>query len=449
MNRLDSYTPLGLLAVRRRRRGRRRAPRSSRSASWSPRPATSSRCTPRSTGCPINLCVPVPDGVAAEHAAFATVGAIAMQGVRRAEVAARRDGLRHRARADRPARRPAARRLRRPGRRPRHGRGPLPGGREGRRAALRRARTTTASRRSSRCCSSATGGLGADHVFLAAGGDSNGPVEVAARLARDRARVVDIGKTRLDLPVERLLREGARRPLLAVLRAGSLRRPRTSSRASTTRPATSAGPSGATSACFLDLLADGSVDVATLVSGVHPIEEADRGLRAAGRRVAAGHRLPASLPRRRSPSAPRRAHACRHRRPPRRRAGPAEPPVGRHRAARLHRRRQLRHLDAAAAPREATPASTWSRWPRPGRCRRSTPSASSASSTITTDADDGPRRPDARRRLRRDAAPLARRLRLPGARARQGRLRREAARPRPRSSSTASSTPSSGPATTG
>ncbi len=35
---------------------------------------------------PTNLCVAVPDGVAPEHAAFATVGAIAMQGVRRAEV---------------------------------------------------------------------------------------------------------------------------------------------------------------------------------------------------------------------------------------------------------------------------------------------------------------------------------------------------------------------------
>src|SRR5271165_6799856 len=35
---------------------------------------------------PINMCVPVPGGVAPEHAAFATVGAIAMQGVRRAEV---------------------------------------------------------------------------------------------------------------------------------------------------------------------------------------------------------------------------------------------------------------------------------------------------------------------------------------------------------------------------
>src|SRR3954470_4343220 len=35
---------------------------------------------------PLNLCVPVPDGVPAEQAAFSTVGAIAMQGVRQAEV---------------------------------------------------------------------------------------------------------------------------------------------------------------------------------------------------------------------------------------------------------------------------------------------------------------------------------------------------------------------------
>src|SRR5580658_2652740 len=35
---------------------------------------------------PTNMCVPVPQGVSPEHAAFATVGAIAMQGVRRAEV---------------------------------------------------------------------------------------------------------------------------------------------------------------------------------------------------------------------------------------------------------------------------------------------------------------------------------------------------------------------------
>ncbi|MFE7579975.1 bi-domain-containing oxidoreductase [Streptomyces gardneri] len=45
-----------------------------------------------------------------------------------------------------------------------------------------------------------TGGHGVDQVYLAAGGGSNQPVELAARLARDRGRVVDIGKCRLDLP---------------------------------------------------------------------------------------------------------------------------------------------------------------------------------------------------------------------------------------------------------
>ena len=45
-----------------------------------------------------------------------------------------------------------------------------------------------------------TGSAGADHVFLTAGGNTNQPVEIAAELARDRARVVDIGKCKLDLP---------------------------------------------------------------------------------------------------------------------------------------------------------------------------------------------------------------------------------------------------------
>ena len=35
---------------------------------------------------PANLCVAVPDGVRAEHAAFATIGAIAMQGYRQSEM---------------------------------------------------------------------------------------------------------------------------------------------------------------------------------------------------------------------------------------------------------------------------------------------------------------------------------------------------------------------------
>ncbi|PRX45636.1 putative dehydrogenase [Prauserella shujinwangii] len=45
-----------------------------------------------------------------------------------------------------------------------------------------------------------TGGHGVDQVYLAAGGATNEPVELAARLSRDRGRVVDIGKCSLNLP---------------------------------------------------------------------------------------------------------------------------------------------------------------------------------------------------------------------------------------------------------
>ena len=148
---------------------------------------------------PVNLCVPVPDGVAPEHAAFATVGAIAMQGVRRAEVqlgdvacviglglvgqlAARLlvaagvrvvglDVLEDRCRLAEKAG-----------------------------AVLCAAPSEDGMAAITQALGQLTDGRGADHVLLAAGGSSNEPVEAAARLARDRARVVDIGKTRLDLP---------------------------------------------------------------------------------------------------------------------------------------------------------------------------------------------------------------------------------------------------------
>jgi predicted dehydrogenase/threonine dehydrogenase-like Zn-dependent dehydrogenase len=148
---------------------------------------------------PENLCVPVPDGVAPDLAAFATVGAIALHGVRRAEaqlgetacviglglvgqlvvqilvaagvrvvgldvVAARCELAEHAGAIACAA--------------------PSPEGLD----------------RIGHVLTDLTGGLGADHVFLAAGGTSNTPVHAAALLARDRARVVDIGKCRLDLP---------------------------------------------------------------------------------------------------------------------------------------------------------------------------------------------------------------------------------------------------------
>ena len=44
-----------------------------------------------------------------------------------------------------------------------------------------------------------TTGIGIDCTFITAGGASNGPVEVAIEIARDRGQIVDVGKTKLDL----------------------------------------------------------------------------------------------------------------------------------------------------------------------------------------------------------------------------------------------------------
>ncbi len=148
---------------------------------------------------PVNLCAAVPRGVAPEHAAFATVGAIAMQGVRRAEpqlgetslviglgligqlvvrllVAA---GVRVVGLDVIEARCKLAEQ----------------GGAVSCAAPDDEGLATVAA-----ALDDLTSGRGADHVFLAAGGSSNGPVETAAKLVRDRGRVVDIGKTKLDLP---------------------------------------------------------------------------------------------------------------------------------------------------------------------------------------------------------------------------------------------------------
>jgi threonine dehydrogenase-like Zn-dependent dehydrogenase len=148
---------------------------------------------------PSNLCAVVPKGVLPEHAAFSTVGAIAMHGVRRAEVqlgdtacviglglvgqlvvrllvasgvrVTGLDVLEERCRAAEKAG-----------------------------ADLCAPPTDEGIDAVQQALGEISGGRGADHLFLAAGGSSNGPVEAAARLARDRAHVVDIGKTRLDLP---------------------------------------------------------------------------------------------------------------------------------------------------------------------------------------------------------------------------------------------------------
>ena len=148
---------------------------------------------------PKNLCVAVPDNVSQVHAAFTTVGAIAMQGLRQSDAKLgetacviglglvgqilvqilRAAGL-HVVGID-----------------------------------VSKERCHLAAASGAAACgtpddpsfdstkrklAALTGGAGADHIFLTAGGNTNQPVEVAADLARDRARVVDIGKCKLDLP---------------------------------------------------------------------------------------------------------------------------------------------------------------------------------------------------------------------------------------------------------
>ncbi|MFG2129234.1 bi-domain-containing oxidoreductase [Streptomyces sp. NPDC048751] len=145
---------------------------------------------------PKNLYSPVPDGLAPRHAAFGTVGSIALQGVRQGEpqlgevalviglgligqlvvqlLAA--SGVRVVGADPDPARCELAERL-----------GAAACG-------------DPASAAVETAVAELTGGHGVDQVYLAAGGASNQPVELAARLCRDRGRVVDIGKCRLDLP---------------------------------------------------------------------------------------------------------------------------------------------------------------------------------------------------------------------------------------------------------
>jgi predicted dehydrogenase/threonine dehydrogenase-like Zn-dependent dehydrogenase len=143
---------------------------------------------------PRNLVVPVPDGVSLRHACFATVGSIALQGYRRAEMQLgetagviglgllgqilvrilRAAGVRVLG-VDIAATRCDL-------------------------AASAGAATFTPDDSALRSAARVLPGSGVDCVFITAGGSSNGPAELAVEMARDRARVVDVGKTRLDLP---------------------------------------------------------------------------------------------------------------------------------------------------------------------------------------------------------------------------------------------------------
>ncbi|KPC72188.1 bi-domain-containing oxidoreductase [Streptomyces albus] len=145
---------------------------------------------------PKNLFTPVPDGLAPRHAAFGTVGSIALQGVRRGEPqlgeVALVIGLGLIGQLV--VQLLAASSVRVVGVDPDPVRCEL-AGRSGAAAC-----GSPGSAAVETAVAELTGGRGVDQVYLAAGGDSNEPVELAARLCRDRGRVIDIGKCRLDLP---------------------------------------------------------------------------------------------------------------------------------------------------------------------------------------------------------------------------------------------------------
>jgi predicted dehydrogenase/threonine dehydrogenase-like Zn-dependent dehydrogenase len=221
---------------------------------------------------PRNLCVPVPDGACGEHAAFTTVGAIAMQGYRQSEARLGETacviglglvgqllvqvlraagvnvvGLDPSAERCRLAEQLGATTCRPPDP---ETRGPV-----------------------IETLAALTDGAGADHIFLTAGGGTNQPVELAAELARDRARVVDIGKCRLDLPwteyyakeldvrFSRSYGPGRYDP---TYEEGGVDYPIGYVRWTERR----------NMACFLDLVAGGRLDLDPLISAVLPFDDA-------------------------------------------------------------------------------------------------------------------------------------------------------------------------------
>ncbi|WP_433549024.1 bi-domain-containing oxidoreductase [Streptomyces sp. CA-294286] len=218
---------------------------------------------------PKNLYARVPEGLAPQHASFGTVGSIALQGVRRGEPqlgdVALVIGLGLIGQLVAQLLTAAGVRL--------VGVDPDP------------VRCELARRQGAAACgdpgsaavegavAALTDGHGVDQVYLAAGGGSNQPVELAARLSRDRGRVVDIGKCPLDLPWNAYYEKE-----LDVRFSRSYGPGRYDPQYELEGHDYPIGYVRWTErrnlACFLDLLARGRVDVAPLVSHTADFEDA-------------------------------------------------------------------------------------------------------------------------------------------------------------------------------
>jgi predicted dehydrogenase/threonine dehydrogenase-like Zn-dependent dehydrogenase len=223
---------------------------------------------------PVNLCAAVPPAVLPEHAAFSTVASIALHGVRRAEVqlgeTAAVIGLGLVGQLV--VRLLIAAGVRVVGLDPVADRCTLA---EKAGAVLCGSPTDEGMDAILRELAVLTRGRGADHVFLAAGGSTNGPVEAAVKLARDRARIIDIGKMKLDLPWTAYYNKE-----LDVRFSRSYGPGRYDDRYELEGIDYPVGYVRWTEKrnleSFLDLLARNEIEVATLISGVFPLADAAR-----------------------------------------------------------------------------------------------------------------------------------------------------------------------------
>lgn len=144
---------------------------------------------------PQNLCAKIPDGVGFEHAAFTTVGAIAMQGVRQADArvgeAVAVIGLGLVGQLTMQILRAAGCRVL---------------GIDINEAACKLAAKcgcdAVALKDVERTAAQLTNGFGVDAVIITASTESNEPIEQAARISRQRGRVVMVGVTGMEVPRE-------------------------------------------------------------------------------------------------------------------------------------------------------------------------------------------------------------------------------------------------------
>jgi predicted dehydrogenase len=219
---------------------------------------------------PVNLCTPIPERVSDEEACFVTVGAIALHGLRCAQptlgerVAVIGLGLIGQ----------LALQLARA-----HGCRTIGIDLDPKKVELARACGATAAIQRQDDVAGAiaqlTAGRGVDIVLICAATDSNDPIELAGEICRDRGRVVAVGAVNLDLP---------RRPFydkeiqFVVSRAyGPGRYDTTYEERGVDYPfGYVRWTEGRNLEAFLDLCADGALDVRPLITHRFPIAEAEQ-----------------------------------------------------------------------------------------------------------------------------------------------------------------------------